>query len=194
MGNEKKNEAADPRSGPRGNVRAASLPLRWILLQGAALLLLAAGTTWLLQRGENIEESQRLTSKSHSLAQLLAQAAGPDYSAGDSERLLRVLECATRGGDLRAAAIVDDGGTILAHTDVSRIGSSLGAPLPPGPIPEEESALLSVDLFGGNEGSVVLHPLLGSGGIRGTAALLLLVEASGASLVTTMRPTSCTMR
>jgi len=144
---EKLKEATDPRGGSRWHLRTVNLPLRWILLQGAALLLLAAGTTWLLQRGENLEETKRLTSKSHSLAQLLAQAAGPDYSAGDSERLLRVLECATRGGDLRAAAIVNDGGTIVAHTDVSRIGSTLGSPLPPGPVPEEESALLSVDLF-----------------------------------------------
>ncbi|MBN1826688.1 MAG: PAS domain-containing protein [Candidatus Eisenbacteria bacterium] len=147
--------------------------MRWVFLQGAALLILAVGTTWLLQRGESMEESKRLTSKSHSLAQLLAQAAGPDYSAGDSARLLRVLECATRGGDLRAAAIVDDTGLIVAHTDVSLAGSSLGTPLPIGPIGERESALLSMELFGESGGRVILHPLLGAEGVEGTAALLL---------------------
>ena len=106
----------------RFDARKGSLSLRWAVLQGTALIVLALGGAWLMQRSETLTDNREILARTRSLAELVAHAAGPDVSFDQSPRLLRVLECATRNGKLEAAVIIDEMGPIVAHTDVARTG------------------------------------------------------------------------
>ncbi len=160
-----------------------SFSWKWALTQGAVLLLLAAVTAWFLQRGETIEQGHQATIQGRSLAELVAQAVGPQLELEESSRLLKILETAARDGDLQAAVLVTMSGTIVAHTDISRTGSQLDRMLPVVGVYQIPAPELPDMLFGSMQGTVVLHPVIGAEGMVGSVALLL-PSFSGVSLTT----------
>lgn len=169
---------------PGENLRKARWPLilspKLILLQVGTLLLLVVGTVWLLRRGEMINEATHQAGRGRSLTELVALAVGSDISFEDSSRFLRILECTARDGDLRAGAVLDSCGTVVAHTDVARTGLQLPqASL--GNIRAIANSTLMPLLFGVTAGRVFLHPLIGAGGPVGTVVLL--IPKSGGSLL-----------
>ncbi|MFH1277611.1 MAG: ATP-binding protein [Candidatus Eisenbacteria bacterium] len=165
----------EPRTGGSGrNTGRPSfgLPRKWMLLQGGALLALALATAGLIQRGESLKAEREATARGRSLAELLAQAAGPNVTFDDSSRLLRILEGATRVGDLASAAVLDGEGRIVAHTDVAMIGRATGLSTL-GVNPSDEDPKAAREIFGGHSGRVLLHPLIGSEGFHGAVAIQL---------------------
>jgi signal transduction histidine kinase len=141
-------------------------------LWAGALLVLALGTTGLLQRREAAESESRFVARGRALAEMIAQAAGSETTFADPARLLRILESATRQFGQGAGAILDADGRILAHTDIARIGSPAGLPIDLGngqTAPDD----LRQALFGARAGAVFLHPLLDANGTAGAVALLL---------------------
>jgi signal transduction histidine kinase len=142
------------------------------MLWAGALLMLALGTTGLLQRREAAESEARFVAHGRSLAEMVAQAAGSETTFADPARLLRILESATRQSGRGAGAVFDAQGRVLAHTDIARIGSSAGSgiDLADGPAATDE---LRRALFGERTGTVFLHPLLDANGTAGAVALLL---------------------
>lgn len=160
--------AANPRrKGERPSFRLSRTAL---LLQGGVLLLLALATAALLQRGESLKSAREEAARGRSLAELVAQAAGPDVTLRDSSRLLRVLEGASRVGELRSAAVLDRRGRVVAHTDVAMTGRFTGlTTVGPGPLGENRNGAREV--FGDHSGPVLFHPLIGSEGSRGVVAI-----------------------
>ncbi len=145
---------------------------RRVLLQIGVLLLLALATTWLLQRGRAIDEAAQLSARGRSLAELVAQAVGPQVSFEDSPRLLRILECAAREGHITAGAVLDSSGNVLAHTDVARTGMRILLPPLAASDPGTHLAGQVPMLFGQANGKVLLQPLVSPHGPAGTVALL----------------------
>jgi two-component system sensor histidine kinase VicK len=148
---------------------AACLPVRPLLVQVLLLLVLASGTTWLLQREALRDATVQATARAQAQTELIAQAIGDQALPGDGPRMTRILECAVREGNLRAAAIVDSSGRIVAHTDLTRVGRRLPAELL-GPVAQTTAA--QTELFGAQDGEIFERPLLGPHGPRGRVALL----------------------
>ncbi|MFH1841905.1 MAG: ATP-binding protein [bacterium] len=137
------------------------------------MLLLALGSAWLLHRGELITQNKQMTSHGRSLAELVAHGVNESMSFQESARQLRILECATRGGQLEAAAIIDSLGTVLTHTDLNRAGNRLDIWPIPYPVPEADTVELGRQLFGTDVGQVLLHPIIRATGTIGSVAVLL---------------------
>lgn len=170
LGRRKARPSAEPAGARRRG--ASGLPAKWAVLQGVALLVLALAVSALLHRGESIRAGREAVAQGRSMAELIGQAAGDDVSLRASSRLIRLLECATRGGELEAAAILDGSGRVIAHTDVSMTGREVGLR------PEDlgatgESAETARVVFGASAGRIVTHPLVGTDGIIGTVAIQL---------------------
>jgi PAS domain S-box-containing protein len=130
------------------------------LPQCAILIALAATATWLSHRADTLERNRELARRSRSLADLVAHAVGPEISEEASARARRVLSAAARDGVVRAAAVIDARGTVVAHTDLGRVGERAA--------PELETATL----FPGSAGHRFDHVLLGPYGSAGTLVLL----------------------
>lgn len=165
-----------------GTARITAVPLRSAILVLSVLLLLALGTSWLLQRGDSRDAATERAARGRAMAELVAQAVGPQVDFENSARFQRILECAARDQNLVAAAVIDGSGAVVAHTDVSRTGWTVDLP---DPSLEDETAAaswpgLAPRLFGSLPGQLVLHPLVGPQGRAGTVALLL-PTAAGAS-------------
>jgi two-component system, OmpR family, phosphate regulon sensor histidine kinase PhoR len=157
-------------------LRASNFPMRTALLMWSALLVLALGTSWLLQRGDSLGDAARQTARGRSLAELVAQAVGSDVTFEDSSRFLRILECAGRDENLLAGAVIDRTGAVVAHTDVSRTGMRVDLPVPSledAPAVNTQATGLVPELFGATRGQIYLYPLIGPDGPVGTVALLL---------------------
>ncbi|MCK4411944.1 MAG: hypothetical protein KAY32_00235 [Candidatus Eisenbacteria sp.] len=161
---------AKSRCNGRATCGTASLPVKNLLLQISVLLLLATVTTWLLQREAHREACARATARAQAQTELIAQAVGNEALPADAPRLIRILECAVREGDLAAGAVIDSAGRIIAHTDVACVGRRLS---PEALAPTAESAEVQAGLFGPDPGSMIARPLIGPHGPRGRVALLL---------------------
>jgi signal transduction histidine kinase len=167
-------EAHHAASSPRKARRAfkpARFPLGTALLAAGALIALAVGTTWLLQRGAVREARARAIASARSQAELVAQAAADAARFGDSTRLMRILECATRDGGIAGGAILDSTGLIVAHTDVALLGSQVALPLDGYRGPHLASGGAIAGLFEDPSGEIVLQPLLGPQGPLGFVVL-----------------------
>jgi len=154
----------------------AGFPLRSAILVLAVLLLLALGTSWLLQRGDSRDAATERAARGRAMAELVAQAVGPQVDFENSARFQRILECAARDADLTAAAVIDADGAVVAHTDVSRTGLRVDLPDPSIEDGTADAAPwpgLAPMLFGSLKGQVVLHPLVSAQGRAGTVALLM---------------------
>lgn len=163
-------------SRPERAARITTFPLRSAILMLTVLLLLALGTSWLLQRGRSRDAATERAARGRAMAELVAQAVGPQVDFENSARFQRILECAARDAALSAAAVIDGDGAVVAHTDVSRTG--LRVELPDPSLEDEAAAApnrpgLAPLLFGPLPGQLVLHPLVGPQGRAGTVALLL---------------------
>ncbi len=145
---------------------------RVILVQVGVLLLLASATVWLLLRGERQHDDVRLASEGRAMSELVALSVGPEVNYEDSARFLRVLEWTTREEELVAGAVLDQNGTIVAHTDLTRIGDRLGNQAAWGAAKAVDAEELMGPLFGQASGRIFLHPLIGVDGPIGTVALL----------------------
>jgi signal transduction histidine kinase len=155
------------------------LPLRSAILVLAVLLLLALGTSWLLQRGDSHDAATDRAARGRAMAELVAQAVGPQVDFENSARFQRILECAARDADLTAAAVLDGDGAVVAHTDVSRTGLRVELPDPSTENADAATAHwpgLAPALFGPLQGQLVLHPLVSAEGRAGTVALLLPIK------------------
>ncbi len=142
-----------------------------VLVEATLLILLTLGTTWLLARRDAQEEYLHQSKRARSLAALIAQASGPDLTFDSSPRLIRLLEYATDEAIITGAAVVSRGGIIVAHSNVSRIGSRTDETALASEPGVGHDGLAFADLFDGAEGKVVLHPVLGPQGPIGTVAL-----------------------
>jgi len=129
----------------RGGLEGRRRPRAWVLLQGGILVALAVTASGLLYRADTLERGNELSRRARSLAELVAHSAGPDVPADAPSRAQTALSTAARGGIISAGAVLDADGTIVAHTDVARIGERSGA--------ETES------LFPGTRGIRREHPL-----------------------------------
>ena len=153
-------------------------PSNWIIISGAMLILLALGSAVLLQREDAIEESREQIHRSRSLAGVLSLALGSDITGQELSRVDRILEYATRNREIKAGAVMDNSGTIIAHTDLSMRGQSIQAELNKlspslSMLPESDSPDLAAALFKSMDGRLLLHPMVGAEGMKGTVALLL---------------------
>jgi signal transduction histidine kinase len=163
------------RRGIGGASHAAVFPLRSTLLVLGGLLLLALGTSWLLQRGDSRDAAAERSARGRAIAELVAQAVGPDVDFENSARFQRILECAARDERLIAGAVIDEQGVVVAHTDVSRTGmrvDPMGSTLEETPRAGASLPGLASLLFGSVRGKIFLHPLIGSEGRVGTVVLL----------------------
>ena len=156
-----------------GAPNSQSLTLRWALLQGGVLLILALGSGWLLLRGDSIEQRKLVLSRGRSLVELVAHGASGSLDLQDPSRLLRLLECATRDGGIEAAAVIDGAGTVRAHTDLNRQGSDIAAWSSAQDGTDGENGALRSQLFGAQDGLLLLHPILGEKGEMGSVVFLL---------------------
>ncbi len=158
---------------PRPRPWSPRLSPRLVVIQAAALIVLALGTTWLLAHRDARIENAQLIQRARALAALAAQASGPDLRERPAAHLYRILEYATDEGLLTAAALIDSAGVVVAHSDVSRAGlQTTHDPHAAATTPGMVSAL-STTLFGEPGGQVILHPVIGKDGPVGTVALLL---------------------
>ena len=80
---------------------------------------------------------------------------------------------------MRAAAILDSTGVIVAHTDLARTG--LRFTLPPNGVEanDDQARALSMRLFGHQSGQLLAHPIAGPQGQTGTLVFLLPEPKSG---------------
>ena len=171
LGNRHRGNATSKETAPTPELRG--IPTRWALACGGILLVLALGTALLLQRGEAASETKRETSRGRSLAELIAQAVTSEVTFKDSSHLVRLLESAVRSGDLEAGAVLDNAGTVVAHTDPARVGTSIDASVSTGGPQGSAAATLTRLLFGRTSPRVVISPLFGSDGTYGKAVFLL---------------------
>lgn len=164
-------QAASSPGRARRAFKPARFPLGTALLAAGALIALAVGTTWLLQRGAAREARARAIASARSQAELVAQAAADATRSGDATRLMRILECATRDGGIAGGAILDSTGLIVAHTDVALLGSQVALPLDGYRGSHLASAGAIAGLFEDPSGEIVLQPLLGPQGPLGFVVL-----------------------
>lgn len=156
-----------------------SIPPRLLMGQLAALLLLALVTTWLLHRNDGRQDTVQMENHARWTAELVSRAAGSETVKQDSPHLLPLLEQATRDANLRAAAILDSTGVIVAHTDLARTG--LRFTLPPDGLGGDDDQIraLSMRLFGNQSGQLLAHPIAGPQGRTGTLVFLLPAPKGG---------------
>lgn len=103
------------------------------------------------------------------MAELVAKAAGSDLSFQNSSHLLRILEGAVRDGSLAAGAVIDLEGRVVAHTDLSRIGTQ--SSVDPLEFAEDGQSPAVAGLFAGDGGRIIRHPLIGQEGPVGVVVL-----------------------
>ena len=158
---------------------AGRVPAKRIIALGAVMIFLAVSTTWLLLRGERIGEIHQSSMQGRLLAEILAQAADPDFMGDEPARFLQVLECATRNGQVPAGALLDVDGRIITHTDLPRAGGKIDNVEIQGIGARPGSEEMKIALFGKTAGRVLLHPLYSESGTSGTVALLVADPAGG---------------
>ncbi len=118
--------------------------------------------TWLLERSEGARKSTEHAGRVRLMAELAARAAGSDISFQNSSHLLRILEGAVRDASLEAGAVIDLDGRIVAHTDLSRIGTRTS--IDPAVFPDARPDPAMAALFSGDGLQLIRHPLLGGDG------------------------------
>jgi two-component system phosphate regulon sensor histidine kinase PhoR len=150
--------------------RPSRFPTRTALVQATLLVAVAVGSAWLLHRSDSNDQSKHLALEAKAQAELVAHAVQEASSSADPHRLLRILECSIRGGNILAAAVLDSSGTVVAHTNLSRTGTKIEAP---SLLPGSDGSELASSLFGKTSGELVVRPLLSSNGETGVVALLL---------------------
>lgn len=164
---------SQPARGNRSH-RSLRLPTRAALIQGAVLIGLALGSGLLMNRRDSIDRSKQIARQAGIRTDLIAHAAQPSSSSWEeSARLLRILECGARAGDILAGAVIDSSGTVVAHTSLSQIGTRVETPGHMSSSPGESQSGLIERLFDGSPGKFMMRPLLDSEGETGTLALLL---------------------
>ncbi len=146
---------------------AGRIPAKRTIALGGLMLLLAVSTTWLFLRGERIGEFHQSVMQGRLLAEILAQAADPDFTGDAPARFLRVLECATRNGQVPAGAMLDMDGRIITHTDLARAGGRIDSGEIQGIGARPGSEEMKIALFGKVAGRVFLHPLYSERGKSG---------------------------
>lgn len=141
-------------------------------VQLSALVLLVLVSGWLIHQREIKRVESDLATEDRIRTEMIAIAVGDQLNQSESSRILRILETGARGHNFSGAAVMDEDGVIISHTNTTLAGLETDLISAPAGSHSGVSEVIRQQLFGNDQGRMRMQPLIGHDGRIGTLAIL----------------------